>query len=90
MRSTALALILAGAALGSSAVARPGGSAAETAARPDDHKVTCRYESVTGQLAGRVKRCLTGKEWRARSRNARAESEKMINRGFSCSDDHCQ
>lgn len=94
MRATPFLCILAGAALGSAAVAEPGGpragSAAESSARSADEKVTCRYEAVTGQLAGRVKRCLTGKEWRARSRNARAEGEKMLNKGFSCGTEHCQ
>jgi hypothetical protein len=84
MRATHLLCFLAVTALSSAAVAQPGGSAADPAARPGDDKVTCRYEAVTGQLAGRVKRCLTGREWRARSRNARAEGEKMIGKGFTC------
>ena len=94
MRSITLIAILAGTALATAAAAEPGSpgsrSAAESSERSADEKVICRYETVTGQLAGRVKRCLTGKQWRARSRNARAEGEKMTNRGFSCGDDHCQ
>ncbi|HEX8380052.1 MAG TPA: hypothetical protein VF619_05840 [Allosphingosinicella sp.] len=88
MRSTPLIGILAATALATSAAAEPGSpgtrSAAESSAKSDDDKVICRYEAVTGQLAGRVKRCLTGKQWRARSRNARADGEKMLGKGFTC------
>lgn len=87
MRATTFLCILAGTALGSAAVAEPAGSGArleQSSARSDDDKVTCRYEAVTGQLAGRVKRCMTGRDWRARSRNARNEGEKMLGKGFTC------
>lgn len=93
MRSTPFLCILAATALSSAALAESGSPAAEQpapAAKSDDEKVVCRYEAVTGQLAGRVKRCLTNAQWRARSRNARAEGEKMIGRGFSCGTEHCQ
>lgn len=93
MRATPFLCILAGAALSSTALAEPGSPAGQPAAqsaKAGDEKVTCRYEAVTGQLAGRVKRCLTAAQWRARSRNARAEGEKMVGKGFSCGTEHCQ
>lgn len=94
MRPTPFLCILAATALSTAAPAEPGSptarQAAPSLAKSADEKVTCRYEAVTGQLAGRVKRCLTTAQWRARARNARAEGEKMTNRGFSCSDEHCQ
>jgi hypothetical protein len=94
MRATPFLFFLAGTALSSTAFAEPGsptaGRTAPSMAKSGDEKVVCRYESVTGQLAGRVKRCMTTAKWRARARNARAEGEKMTNRGFSCATDNCQ
>lgn len=93
MRATPFLCILAGAVLSTAALAEPGsptGQPAAPSAKSADEKVVCRYEAVTGQLAGRVKRCMTTAQWRARSRNARAEGEKMVGRGFSCGTEHCQ
>jgi hypothetical protein len=94
MRPTPFLLLLAATALGSAALAEPGsptaGRAAPSMAKSGDEKVVCRYETVTGQLAGRIKRCMTVAKWRARARNARAEGENMTNRGFSCGTEHCQ
>jgi hypothetical protein len=92
MRATPFLCILAGMALSSTALAEAGPAVQQSApsAKSDDEKVVCRYEAVTGQLAGRVKRCMTNAQWRARSRNARAEGEKMVGRGFSCGTEHCQ
>lgn len=94
MRASPILCILAGTVLGSTALAEPGSPAAHppghSMAKPDDEKVVCRYETVTGQLAGRVKRCLTVAKWRARARDARAEGEKMTNKGFSCATEFCK
>jgi hypothetical protein len=88
IRSTAFIGLLAAAALATGAVAEPGSpksrSPADSSETSDGEKIVCRYESVTGQLAGRIKRCLTVKQWTARSRNARSEGEKMLGKGFTC------
>ena len=85
MRSAIILPFIAGALLGSAALAQQGGQQAAPA-KADDEKLVCRYEPVTGSLAGRVKRCLTEKQRREIARGAREDTEKMRGGGFTCAD----
>lgn len=50
-------------------------------AAPDDTKVRCRVEAVTGSLAQRTRVCHTEAQWRTIDRTGNEGAQQMIERG---------
>jgi hypothetical protein len=58
-------------------------TAAPTTATPDDNRLVCRREAMTGSLVGGRRVCRTAAQWREQARIAREQGQNAINRSAS-------